>query len=118
MSTDSPPAKVRAAMPGTLAELSARTEYPVETVLKMIGALRREGVRVNATEDGISRNVSRHVDPEWSATTVYEEVQGCPGCKHPNPDPHDEFNGGAWCLSDMPALREAGDDPPPLPARY
>ena len=43
-----PPDKVRDAMPGTLADLVDRTGYPAGEVLKQIGNLRREGVRVNA----------------------------------------------------------------------
>ena len=45
----SPAAKVAAAMPGTIAELSERTGYPVPEVYRQIGNLRREGKRVNAT---------------------------------------------------------------------
>jgi hypothetical protein len=35
-------------MPGALADLSVRTGYPIPEVVKQIGNLRREGVRVMA----------------------------------------------------------------------
>lgn len=67
----SPPARVVAAMPGTIHELAEATGYGIEATYKAILNARREGVRVNAVEDGISRSVSRTVDPEWRSTTVF-----------------------------------------------
>jgi len=51
MAVLTPPAKVQAAMPGTLKDISDRTGYPAGEVLKQIGNLRREGVRVNAAAE-------------------------------------------------------------------
>lgn len=64
---------VREAMPGTLGDLVERTGYPADKVLSMIGRMRTEGVRVNAQEDGITRNVNRYVDSDnpVTSTTVY-----------------------------------------------
>lgn len=69
----SPPARVAAAMPGTIHELMARTGYPQEAVRRAILNLRREGKRVNAVEDGISRNVNSKRPPEESvpSTTIF-----------------------------------------------
>lgn len=58
-------------MPGTIRELAEATGYGVEATYKAIQNARREGVRVNAVEDGVSRSVSRTVDAEWTSTTVF-----------------------------------------------
>lgn len=73
MADQSPPARVVAAMPGTVGELSKATGYPAGEVLKQIGNARREGKRVNAVEDGISRGVGRHLDREnpHESTTIF-----------------------------------------------
>ncbi len=59
---------------GTVGEVAERTGFPPGTVLELIGRLRSEGVRVNAVEDGVSRNVARHLDPEalHVSTTRFE----------------------------------------------
>lgn len=71
-----PQDRVRAALPGTLGELALATGYPVGQVLANITRLRKEGVRVNAIEDGVSRSVGRFVDPEVVASTVYSVDTG------------------------------------------
>lgn len=35
----------------------------------------------------------------------------CPGCKHEDPDEHQERHGEAWCIADMTAAALAGEDP-------
>ena len=41
-----------------------------------------------------------------------DEPRKCPGCQHELPDEHKEVTEGyAWCVRDMDAAREAGDDP-------
>lgn len=61
---------VRDSLPGTLAEIIERTGYPADQVLSLLNRLRREGVRVNAIEDG-SRSVGRYVEEGYVAQTVY-----------------------------------------------
>lgn len=67
-----PPQRVLGAMPGTLGELSERTKYPAGKVLELIVKLRRDGVRVNAIEDG-ARSVGRTIDREdpHISTTIF-----------------------------------------------
>ena len=63
-----PPEKVVAAMPGTLQELSARTEYPVAVVLKSIHRVRADGIRVNAVMQPRTLEASTEAG---SAPTIY-----------------------------------------------
>lgn len=62
--------KVHDALPGTLADLVAATGYPAGSILELIVRLRSEGVRVNATEDGISRAVPRYIDRDEPSTST------------------------------------------------
>lgn len=68
-----PPRKVVAALPGTLAEIADRTQYPVAQVIRLILHARGMGVPIVAVEDGISRAVTRYVDRDNPvvSTTVY-----------------------------------------------
>lgn len=69
-----PMQKIIAAMPGTLPEIVARTEYPVRRVLALITLARESGVRVNAVRD-VTRDgsVGPNLQPEVGVlTTVYE----------------------------------------------
>lgn len=72
MNVSSPAGKVAAAMPGTIAELSERTGYPVPEVFRQIGNLRSvERKRVNA------RMGERILDDEGRPSfepTIYELV--------------------------------------------
>ncbi len=79
MKPQSPPEKVRAAMPGTLVDLAERTGYPIETVLRQITNLRRSGVRVNAQKDGFSRNGGKFLlqgEDRHPPTTVFSVQDG------------------------------------------
>lgn len=68
-----PPEKVLAAMPGTLADISRRTEYPIPVVHKLLVQLRSDGVRVNAVSDVTQSGITKltPILPDV-LTTVYE----------------------------------------------
>lgn len=68
----SPPARVRAALPGTLAELTARTGYPPEQVLKFITRLRVDGLAVRAV---MGQRSLEGIEPTVY-TTVPESTDG------------------------------------------
>lgn len=63
-----PPEKVKDAMPGTLAELSFLTGYPVGEVAHQITNLRREGVRVNAVPGIGAVGVRYPIEPDVLST--------------------------------------------------
>lgn len=68
----SPPAKVQAAMPGTLRDLSQRTGYPIPMVAKFVIELRRQGVRVNAVRDPSVVHAATHGIGADDLTTIFE----------------------------------------------
>lgn len=63
-----PPEKVKDAMPGTLAELSFLTGYPVGEVAHQIINLRRAGVRVNAVADPAAVGGRWPIEPDVLST--------------------------------------------------
>ena len=72
----SPTDKLLAAMPGTLADLAGATGYPVGSVLRLIGELRRSGHGIVAVEDGVTRNVRSKAHSETDVlTTVYRSAK-------------------------------------------
>jgi hypothetical protein len=64
-----PPEKVADAMPGTLAELSFITGYPVGEVAKQINNLRRAGRHVNAVPDPTGIGVRWPIETDVLSTT-------------------------------------------------